>query len=121
MKYLLDETRKELEIVNRRFEELAHGSLMYHFSELFTQENYLGGVLKQHQEYLCALESRARSMETFLSGYDKVQKSPCKDRQDTVEFWQKVIDSAQRVIDLEESCQRTVAGWHQACHSYSEI
>lgn len=121
MKYLLDETRKELDIVNRKFEELACGNLAYHFSELFTQENYLGGVLKQHQEDLCALESRARTMETFQCGYDKVQNSPYKDRQDTVEFWQNVIDSAQRVIDLEESCQETVAGWHQACHSYSEI
>ena len=123
MKYLQDETRKELEIVNRRFEELAHGSLAYHFSELFAQENHLGEVLKNHQEELCALEFRARTMDFFESGYDKAMNcdSPVNNRPDTVEFWQYVINIAQSVFDMEESCQQSVSRWHESMHSYSEI
>jgi hypothetical protein len=123
MKYLLDETRKDLEIVNRRFEDLAHGSLMYHFNELFTQENYLGGILKQHQEDLCALESRAREMDFFESGYDKAMDcaSPVNNRADTVEFWQYVINSAQAIFDVEESCQTVVKRWNGSQHSYCDI
>ena len=123
MKYLLDEARKGLEIVNRRFEELANGSLMYHFNELFTQENYLGGVLKQHQEDLCALEASARTMDFFESGYDKATScdSPVNNRPDTVEFWQYVINVAQSIFDIEESCQDVAKRWNESQHSYCDI
>ena len=123
MRFLLDVIRSEIKIVGRKFDEFASGSLAYQYADLIAQDDYLGAMLKKHKEDHCVLESRAREMDYFETGYDKAMDcaSPVNNRPDTVEFWRYVITRAQMIFDMEESCQEVVKRWDESQHSYCDI
>ena len=75
MKFLLDVIRSEINIVGRKFDEFASGSLAYQYADLIAQDDYLGAMLKKHKDDLCVLRSDARAMDFFESGYDRNLKT----------------------------------------------